>query len=208
MSFIFTPSDASSVPLLVSNSFEAIASSAGVSVGDSITRRQIIDNTGAITATTFFNETTGLVVATAPAAANLVEIEDQTADLLASNIAFKTANPSNAISNNIVAGSLISEPVGRSISSLYVVNTAATVGHWVGVVSGTVPPVSGTTTLIASVWISGAANSQALLDQAYFNSFANQNGFQIVRSSTPLIYTQLGAVLANAQTIRVNSFNN
>jgi hypothetical protein len=207
MSFIISPQDAVANILIDTHAFEAITASAGVSVGDSITRRQVLDKDGAVTSTSYFNETTGLVVSTAPAAANLVSIVDNSVDILERDLTKKvTQTPVLQVGTS---SGIVGTQAAGSISSLYVVNAnGATVGHWVGVVAGSTAPVSGTSVMFAATWIPGAANSQALLDSSYFNSFPSTTGFTIVRSSQPNIYTVLGAALANNQTVRFTSVVN
>ncbi len=92
------------------------------------------------------------------------------------------------------------------IGSLYFVNSGGAVAaHYLGIVEGTTALVSGTTRLVHRFWNSGTNGASFLFDNNYFFRGAKLlNGFQIVRSSNPLVYTQLGANLANNVSVTVN----
>lgn len=211
MSFISSSSSIDPTLLRISN-FEANATSAGVSIGDQISKREVLSVGGTVINVTYFNDTTGLEVTTAPAAANLTPLDDSTQDAidtlrvsLERNTQFKPiAATVQSITNTTVAGSLITVVTG-SVSTLQVINQAASTACYVGVVSGVATITSGTTPLLASVWVPAAAGTQVVLDSQFLLEYPSTTGYQIVRSSTPLIYTQLGAVLSSAQTIRTTT---
>jgi hypothetical protein len=212
MSFIFSPSAATPSNLLKASQYEATAAIAGVSVGDSLSKREILDSTGAIIGTNWFNETTGLPLATAPSAAQVVELTDNTANSIQGLRVALERNPENRLvpstsiqqSQNNVAGVVSTATTGQ-ISSLYASNQAAVAGHYIGIVSGSATPTSGLSTLMASFWYSGAANSQLLIDNNYFKSFPASTGYSVVRSQSPLVFQQLASALASNQLIRTTT---
>jgi hypothetical protein len=212
MSFIFSPSASTPSNLLKATQYEAIAALAGVSIGDSLSKRDILDSTGAIISTNWFNETTGLPLATAPTAAQVVEATDSTQDSVDALRTSIERNPENRLApapaiqstaNNVVG--VINTVTTGQISSLYASNQTAVAGHYIGIVSGSAAPVSGTTALMASFWFSGAANSQLLIDNNYFRSFPSSTGYSVVRSQSPLVFTQLASALASSQLIRTTT---
>jgi hypothetical protein len=209
MSFIFSPSTTTPSNLLKTTQYEATAALAGVSVGDALSKREILDSTGAIIGTNWFNETTGLALATAPTAAQVIEVTDSTQDSIDSLRASIERNPENRLvpsptilqtTNNVVG--VVSTATTGQISSLYASNTAVLAGHYIGIVSGSAVPTSGLSTLMASFWYSGVANSQLLIDNNYFKSFPSTVGYSIVRSQSPLTFQQLATPLAANQLIR------
>jgi hypothetical protein len=212
MSFIFSPSVSTPSNLLLTTQYEATAALAGVNVGDSLSKREILDSSGAIIGTNWFNETTGLALATAPTAAQVVEIDDNVQDSIESLRTAIERNPENRLvpsptiqqtTNNVVG--VVSTATTGQISSLYASNVAALAGHYIGIVSGSAAPVSGTTTLMASFWYAGAANSQLLIDNNYFKSFPASTGYSIVRSQSPIVFQQLASALAANQLIRTTT---
>jgi hypothetical protein len=107
----------------------------------------------------------------------------------------------NLISNTTVAGALYATPnVSRRPLTIQLTNQLATTAHWVGITANNSAPVSGTTPFVMSFWNPGTAGFQAIIDK---NTIENLivYGFTIVRSSTPTIYTQLGAVLTQPSLI-------
>jgi hypothetical protein len=109
----------------------------------------------------------------------------------------------NLIFNTTVAGALYTTPnVSRRPLAIQITNQLATTAHWVGITANSTAPVSGTTPLVMSFWNPGTAGFQAVIDKDTIENLIVY-GFTIVRSSTPTVYTQLGATLTQPCLITV-----
>lgn len=100
--------------------------------------------------------------------------------------------------HNVVVGNLITVP-DKKLSSLHLWNELSVQPHYVGIL-----PANPETQFITSFYNPGNAGFTMIIDNNYFRTLTII-GYRIVRSISPLSFSQLPTTLSNPSGIRVTS---
>lgn len=106
--------------------------------------------------------------------------------------------PSSNVTTSTFSTSVAALVTGASptrVIGVEVTNPTAVAAHWLVITNTNTAPASGVTPTVAAFYNPGTAGFQAFYDSTQLK-LKNMNGYTAIRSSTPLVFTALGAALA------------
>jgi hypothetical protein len=83
-----------------------------------------------------------------------------------------------------------------------VTNPAAVAAHWLVINNTNTATTTGVTPTVAAFYNPGTAGFQAFYDTNQLG-LKSMNGYTVIRSSTPLVFTALGAALASNSYVSI-----